>query len=55
MNFIVQQYDPIDEAIELFARHNATPPAQRDNTEEELTQLAVQKIRRHMDESRQDG
>ncbi len=55
MNFIVKPYDTIDEAIELFARHNATAAAEREYTEDELTRLTVQKIRRQMEAPRRNG
>jgi hypothetical protein len=45
MNFIVKPYDPLEEAMQLFLEFNATPPAQRQQTEEELIQLAVHKVK----------
>lgn len=47
MNFWVRPYDPIDEAIELFAKFNQTAPEEREYSEQELTQLVVHKVRQH--------
>ena len=47
MNFIVKPYDPIEEAMQLFLEFNNTPTAERDQTEEELIQLAVHRVKTH--------
>jgi hypothetical protein len=47
MNFIVKPYDPLEEAMQLFREFNATPAAERQQTEEELIQLAVHKVKTH--------
>ena len=47
MNFIVKTYDPIEEAIAVFARFNQTPSEQREYSEHELIALAVHNIRKH--------
>lgn len=47
MNFIVEPYDPVKEAIQLFAKFNAAPAAEREHSEEELIQLVVHKVKQH--------
>lgn len=47
MNFIVKEYDPIEEAIRQFDEFNQTPEAEREHSEAELTQLVVHKIKQN--------
>lgn len=49
--FIIKQYDPIDEAIQLFHRYNSNPE-ERQHTEAELTQLVVTRINRFYGDTR---
>lgn len=46
MNFIVKEYDPIEDALQKFVRHNQDPQSS-DHTEDELIQLAVHSIKTH--------
>lgn len=48
MNFTVQPYDPIDEAIQSFVQFNDDPQSS-DHTEEELVQLAVHAVKNHQE------
>ena len=47
MNFIVTPYDPLEEAMQLFAEFNQTPEAEREYTEQELTSLIINKVKAH--------
>jgi len=44
-NFLIKPYDAIEEVIRMFADHNSTPPDEREYTESQLTQLAVNRIK----------
>lgn len=46
MNFVVKEYDPIEEAIQKLSQFNQDPTTS-DHTEDELIQLAVHKIKQH--------
>ncbi len=46
MNFHVQPYDPIDEALEQLVQFNATPTDEREHTEEELIGLLAHRVQR---------
>jgi hypothetical protein len=54
MNFIVTQYDPLDEAVQLFSEHNQAPPEDREYSEDELTKLIVHRVAQH-ERSRDDA
>ncbi len=45
MNFVVKEYDPIEEALQRFHQLN-TDPDSAEFTEAEITQLAVHAIKR---------
>lgn len=47
MNFIVKPYDPLEEAMQLFAEFNETPEGEREYSEQELTSLIVNKVKAH--------
>lgn len=47
MNFSVQLYDPIAEALELFTRFNRETDAERELSEDELTRLIVHRVKTH--------
>ncbi len=46
MNFLVQPYDPLDEAIQNFVQFNQDPQ-RSEHTEDELIRLAVHAVRTH--------
>lgn len=46
MNFVVQPYDPLDEAIQNFVQFNQDPDSS-DHTEDELIRLAAHAVQNH--------
>lgn len=45
MNFIVKEYDPIEDALQRFLKFNATPVAEREISEDDLISLVVHRVK----------
>ena len=44
MNFIVKEYDPIEDALQQFLKFNATPAEDREITERQLIRKVSARI-----------
>ncbi|MDP3999884.1 MAG: hypothetical protein Q8Q11_00385 [bacterium] len=45
MNFIVKEYDPIEDALQRFLKFNATPAHEREISEDDLISLVVHRVK----------
>lgn len=44
MNFVVKEYDPIEDALQQFIKFNATLPEERETTEVQLIRRVSDRI-----------
>ena len=44
MNFVVKEYDPIEDALQQFLKFNATPADQREISEQQLVRRVSAQI-----------